>query len=194
MTEIKVTCKQAPGFYVRAATTFLEGVPAKDGKEARMAVKEVTLTGLGNAIAAVAQVAGRLESAGTATIEKVETAYPKMDGRVENSVAQLRVTMKACPKVPLFVINGFYMSMREKYTLPAANLYWLTVEFDPAKLSWEDFRGKVLGATDPAESAKGSLRKHIYDNWKSLGLSFSRMWARTACTAQRRRSRPWRSV
>ena len=44
---------------------------------------------------------------------------------------------------PIYVINGFYMAMREKYTGPGASISYMLVEWDSAKLSWEDFRGKV---------------------------------------------------
>merc|ERR1719409_62724 len=71
----------------------------------------------------------------------------------------------------IFVINGFYMAMREKYTDPKASIYYYLVEWDPAKLSWADFREKTLGATDPGTAADGSLRKEIFSKWKSLGLT-----------------------
>jgi len=74
------------------------------------------------------------------------------------------------PESHIFVINGFYMAMREKYTKPGESIHYYLVEWDPAKLTWEDFRGKVLGATDPATAADGSLRKAIFNDWKSLGL------------------------
>ena len=63
------------------------------------------------------------------------------------------------------------MAMREKYTKPGEKIYYYLVEWDPAKLSWEDFRGKVLGATDPATAADGSLRKTIFKDWKALCLA-----------------------
>jgi len=72
---------------------------------------------------------------------------------------------------PIFVINGFYMSMREKFTTAEAKLHYMTVEFDADTLSWEDFRGQVLGATDPPTAAEGSLRKLILDKWQELGLA-----------------------
>jgi len=62
------------------------------------------------------------------------------------------------------------MSMREKYTKPTASIYYYLVEWDPATLSWADFREKVLGATDPATAADGALRKKIYEGWEGLGL------------------------
>merc|ERR1719478_1684119 len=71
----------------------------------------------------------------------------------------------------IFVINGFYMAMREKYTKPGTSIYYYLVEWDPAKLSWEDFRGKVLGPTDPAEAPKDSLRGEILAKWQELGLT-----------------------
>ena len=71
---------------------------------------------------------------------------------------------------PLFVINGFYMSMREKFTLPEAKLHYFVVDWSADALSWEDFRGKVLGATDPATAEDGAIRKMILDKWEELGL------------------------
>ena len=68
------------------------------------------------------------------------------------------------------MIRSFYMAMREKYTKPGEKIHYYLVEWDPASLSWEDFRGKVLGATDPATAADGSLRKAIFTGWKGLGL------------------------
>jgi len=72
---------------------------------------------------------------------------------------------------PMFVINGFYMSMREKYTKAGAKIHYFVVEWDSAKLSWADFRGQALGATDPTLSAKGSLRNLVLERWEALGLS-----------------------
>jgi nucleoside diphosphate kinase len=71
---------------------------------------------------------------------------------------------------PLFVINGFYMSMREKFTLADAKIQYFVVEWAADSCSWEDFRGKVLGATDPATAEDGALRKTILDKWEELGL------------------------
>ena len=63
------------------------------------------------------------------------------------------------------------MAMREKFTKPSASIYYYLVEWEPAKCSWEDFRGKVLGATDPSTAEPGSLRKEIFSNWKALSLA-----------------------
>jgi nucleoside diphosphate kinase len=70
----------------------------------------------------------------------------------------------------IFVMNGFYMAMRSQFTTPPACIHYFTVEWPNSNLSWEDFRGKVLGATDPTKAEKGSVRQMIYEKWESLGL------------------------
>jgi len=73
-------------------------------------------------------------------------------------------------KEPAYVFNGFFMSMRSKFTAPGLSIYYYTVEWDPATLSWEDLRGKALGPTDPADAPADSLRGRIMAEWKELGL------------------------
>jgi len=67
-------------------------------------------------------------------------------------------------------MNGFYMSMRSAYTAPGEKIQWYTVSWPADSLTWEDFRGKVLGATDPSAAPQGSIRRAILDNYKTLGL------------------------
>ena len=43
----------------------------------------------------------------------------------------------------MYVINGFYASMRAKYTTAPAKIQFYLVEWDSLKLGWEDFRGKA---------------------------------------------------
>lgn len=74
-------------------------------------------------------------------------------------------------KKPIYVFNGFFMSMRSDYVKPGAAIHYYVVEWDSAKLSWEDFRGSLLGSTDPADAPKSSLRGQVLANWKQLGLS-----------------------
>jgi len=71
----------------------------------------------------------------------------------------------------IFVINGFYMDMRSKFTKPGTSIYYYEVEWDPKDLSWADFREKILGGTDPAKAYTDSARHLIYANWKTLGLA-----------------------
>ena len=61
-----------------------------------------------------------------------------------------------CGKVKgIYVMNGFYMAMRGAYTEPGKKIYWFTLDFPEDKLSWADFRGKVLGATNPRRRGGG---------------------------------------
>merc|ERR1712014_474259 len=66
--------------------------------------------------------------------------------------------------------NGFFMSMRSAFTVPGKCIHYYSVEWDEKDLSWEDFRGKVLGPTDPAEAPADSLRGKILADWEKLGL------------------------
>jgi len=72
-----------------------------------------------------------------------------------------------------YVFNGFFMSMRSKFVEKDASIYYYVVEWDAGKLKWEDFRGKVLGPTDPAEAPADSLRGSILAKWKELDLKES---------------------
>jgi len=71
----------------------------------------------------------------------------------------------------LFVLNGFYARMREKFTKAGVVVHWHVVAFESSKLPWKDFRSKVIGSTNPVDAADGSLRARIRDNWQSLGLA-----------------------
>jgi len=72
----------------------------------------------------------------------------------------------------LYVVNGFYAELRSRFTRPASCIVWYEVQWDPAKLSWADFRGKVVGATNPNEAAAGSIRNLILTQWQPLGLGW----------------------
>jgi len=71
---------------------------------------------------------------------------------------------------PMYVFNGFFMSMREKFVAKGKSIYYYSVTWDSNALSWEDFRGKLLGPTNPADAPKDSLRGQVLANWKELGL------------------------
>lgn len=67
-----------------------------------------------------------------------------------------------------YVFNGFFMSMRSKFVQEGASIYYYVVEWEG--LEWADFRGKVLGPTDPSTAPEDSLRGKILKEWKALGL------------------------
>merc|ERR1719362_776032 len=68
-----------------------------------------------------------------------------------------------------YMFNGFFMSMRSKFVAPGASVYYYVVEWENTK--WADFRGKVLGETDPAKAPADSLRGLILAKWQELGLT-----------------------
>jgi hypothetical protein len=76
-----------------------------------------------------------------------------------------------CGDSSIFVFNAFFMSMRSKFVAEGVSIYYYIVEWDSTALSWEDFRGKVLGPTDPASAPTDSCRGGILANWKELGLT-----------------------
>ncbi len=63
--------------------------------------------------------------------------------------------------------------MRSKYVTPGTSIHYYVVSFDPAKLSWADFRMNVLGPTDPAAAPEGALRGTFLKDWKALGLKYA---------------------
>lgn len=76
-----------------------------------------------------------------------------------------------CGKInDVYIFNGFFMSMRSSFVKEGASIYYFVVEFDPAECAWADFRGKVLGPTDPAAAPADSLRGKILADWEGLGL------------------------
>jgi hypothetical protein len=73
-------------------------------------------------------------------------------------------------KTPVYIFNGFFMSMRAKFVTPGTSIHYYTVSFNSSALSWEEFRGNVLGPTDPATAPSGSIRGKIMSDWQTLGL------------------------
>jgi len=71
---------------------------------------------------------------------------------------------------PIFVFNGFFMSMREMYVADGAAIHYYVVEWEPSKLAWSDFRSKVIGCTDPSKAPSESLRGMLYAKWQEMGL------------------------
>lgn len=74
-------------------------------------------------------------------------------------------------KDTLYAFNGFFMSMRSKFVAAGSSLYYYVAEWDADATSWEDFRGKLLGPTDPVTAPEDSLRGMFYKNWEAYGLA-----------------------
>merc|ERR1719253_146726 len=94
VVDMKVTTNKSVGFYVRAATSFLSGVEAKDGKEAKEPVCVLNISGLGDAINAAVSAAAAVESKGLGYVKKIETSYPEMEG-----------SGRGCPRVSITVFH-----------------------------------------------------------------------------------------
>ena len=73
--------------------------------------------------------------------------------------------------VKYYTFNAFFMRMRGKFTDPEGSIHYFAVKFAPSALAWADFRGKVLGPTDPAKAPPESLRGTLFSGWEGLGLA-----------------------
>jgi len=71
----------------------------------------------------------------------------------------------------VYTFNAFYMSMRDRFTKPGGSIHFFSVEWDAATLAWADFRGKLLGPTNPASAPADSIRGMILAQWEALGLA-----------------------
>ena len=65
----------------------------------------------------------------------------------------------------IYIFNGFFMSMRSKFT-GDAKIYYYKTQFDSKSLAWSAFRGKVLGPTDPSDAPADSIRGLVANKWK----------------------------
>jgi len=74
-------------------------------------------------------------------------------------------------KDPVYVLNGFYARMREKFVAAGAEVHWFVVNWDEASLPWKSFRKEVIGATNPSDAMDGSLRAKIREEWEDLGMA-----------------------
>lgn len=72
---------------------------------------------------------------------------------------------------PLYLVNGFYIAMRQYYVEEGAKVIYFTVEWNENELSWADFRSKVIGSTDPREADPNSLRGRLYQEYQTFGLT-----------------------
>jgi hypothetical protein len=75
-----------------------------------------------------------------------------------------------CGDDQIYAFNGFFMSMRSKFVAEGVSIYYYLVDWESSACAWEDFRGKVLGPTDPEAAPADSLRGAILAQWEELGL------------------------
>ena len=73
----------------------------------------------------------------------------------------------------IYVLNGFYPSMREIFTAEGASILVLLLDFAPEQLPWKRFRDEVIGVTNPAAADEDSIRGLLNDQQKKLGITVS---------------------
>ena len=86
--------------------------------------------------------------------------------------------VQAAEEPSIFVINGFYMAMREKFTKPGTSIYYYLVEWDPAT-PWvaQVAPGELPGCLSAASVASVA---------SPLGLAVGRVAARGVPVARQR--------
>ncbi len=125
----------------------------------------------------VAATSGKMLNTAQA-LEKYSWTNPIMGAEFEK--AKAKSGFKLAPgcyvafleEQQVYVINGFYATMREEYVAKSALVSWFIVSWPEATLSWADFRAKVLGATDPTVAETSSIRAKILANHASMKLPF----------------------
>lgn len=95
--QMRVSNKKGVGFYIRAATSFLQGVPAQEATEGKEAVEakdpvaKLKISGLGDAINVAVATAAAVVKENLGTIHHIRTRYPDMpSGR---GCAQITITI-----------------------------------------------------------------------------------------------------
>lgn len=68
----------------------------------------------------------------------------------------------------IYVINGFHPRQLKHFTEAGRSIVVMTLSSD---ISWTDARSNFIGATNPNNANKGSLRREFLDNKDILGLS-----------------------
>ncbi|MEI8242783.1 MAG: hypothetical protein WCI17_05910 [bacterium] len=71
----------------------------------------------------------------------------------------------------LYVLNGFYPSMREIFTADGASILVLLLDFAPGHLPWKRFRDEVIGVTNPAAADEASIRGLLHGRQAALGIT-----------------------
>lgn len=68
----------------------------------------------------------------------------------------------------IYIINGFHPRQLKHFTEKGRSIIVMTLSGD---LSWSEARNNFIGATNPLNANKGSLRREFLENKSALGLS-----------------------
>ena len=69
-----------------------------------------------------------------------------------------------------YVFNAFFMNMRNNFVGEGNSIYYYSIEWKSSDLAWKDFRGGVIGPTDPSKAPADSIRGTIASKWEEFGL------------------------
>jgi hypothetical protein len=110
-----------------------------------------------------AQEAGNVIKLGTGFYVGKMVDYPGSNGNGNNEPGNNTNTNK-----PYYVVNGFYLRLKEQFTAPEAMVYGLDVEWHSTEMSWKEFRTNVIGCAggDASKAKPGSLRRELFDHSK----------------------------
>lgn len=67
----------------------------------------------------------------------------------------------------VYLVNGFHPRQLEHFILPGRMIVALQLV---GTCSWADARGKLIGATNPANATEGSIRRTLYNQAAEFGL------------------------
>jgi len=112
------------------------------------------------------------------TPEQLNEAWQKADHSISSTggkVIKFRHGLY-CAKIQLkqkkiYVINGFYMALRRKFTHQHESIYAFVIHWDSSVLAWNELQTKVIGALNPADAECGSIRKTVFDKYEEYGLT-----------------------
>jgi hypothetical protein len=77
------------------------------------------------------------------------------------------VTVKMDDEI-IYLINGFHPRQLKQFTEKGRSIITMTLSSD---MDWADARSNFIGATNPLNANKGSLRREFLDNKDGLGLA-----------------------
>jgi hypothetical protein len=64
-----------------------------------------------------------------------------------------------------YCVNAFFPSMEANFYHPDTLIHYYVVEFDPAEVSWKQFRKNVLGSTNASNAVPESFRGQLYSEY-----------------------------
>lgn len=105
--------------------------------------------------------------------EQLETAWYDAESRkrVHKLTSGLYMGLVKIEKKSLYVVNGHYMAMKEKYTGGDSSVHCFVVDFEESVMTWKGFLEKIVGNTeDPSEALEGSMRHEIFKRYQEFDI------------------------